>query len=84
MACAAAENSECCVGALAVVESDKVKSSGVSGLDMAAVHSQRHFICRCKFERNIFVKSLNKHVTYQNRQQFLEDYKVWFQFYIYK
>ncbi len=33
-------------------------------------------ICRCAYERNIFVKELNKHFTFKDEEQFLNDNKA--------
>ncbi len=32
-------------------------------------------ICKCAFERNIFLKDLKRHFTFENEEQFANDYK---------
>eukprot|EP00112_Aurelia_sp_Birch-Aquarium-sp1_P008546 Seg1945.3 transcript_id=Seg1945.3/GoldUCD/mRNA.D3Y31 product="2-oxoglutarate and iron-dependent oxygenase domain-containing protein 2" protein_id=Seg1945.3/GoldUCD/D3Y31 len=39
-----------------------------------AANSSKNFICRCAFERNIFLKDLKLHVNFRDEEQFVRDY----------
>eukprot|EP00794_Sanderia_malayensis_P014133 gene14133-15610_t len=36
---------------------------------------KQSFICNCAFERNIFIKDVGRHFTFENEEQFATDYK---------
>jgi hypothetical protein len=37
---------------------------------------KKYAFCSCFFEKNIFIKSWNAHVSFQNDEQFLSDFSV--------
>ena len=37
--------------------------------------ARKAFVCKCAFERNFFIKQLEKHFTFQSDAQFSHDYK---------
>lgn len=36
---------------------------------------QKDFICHCFFTRNLFIKNYKVHVTYENDEQFHQDFR---------